>query len=86
MSLIDRAERSFFPDWMIRIRRLLAARSKKQDRGDLEHQPEAEERFIEALRHRPIAIAKDVYHGGSEWFVSHYLFFRPLKHDPAVLH
>ena len=61
MILIDLAERGLLPDWLIRlgIRRLLAARLRKEDRGDVERQREAQERFIEELRESPIAIATD---------------------------
>ena len=59
MGLIDLAERGLLPDWLIRagIRRLLAARVRKEDCGDAELQREAQERFIEELRGSPIAIA-----------------------------
>lgn len=59
MSLIDLAEWGLLPDWLIRlgIRRLLAARVSKEDRGDAELQREAQESFIEELRGSPIAIA-----------------------------
>lgn len=59
MSLIDLAERGLLPDWLIRvgIRRLLAARVRKEDRGDAELQRETQERFIDELRGSPIAIA-----------------------------
>jgi len=59
MSLIDLAERGLLPDRLIRmgIRRLLAARLRKEDRGDVEHHREAQERFIEELRESPIAVA-----------------------------
>jgi cyclopropane-fatty-acyl-phospholipid synthase len=61
MSLIDLAERGVLPDWLIRlgIRRLLAARLRKEDRGDAEHQRKAQALFIEELRRSPIAIATD---------------------------
>jgi len=61
MILIDLAEQGLLPDWLIRmgIRRLLAARLRKEDRGDVERQREAQERFIEELRESPIAIATD---------------------------
>ncbi|MHC4398901.1 MAG: SAM-dependent methyltransferase [Planctomycetota bacterium] len=61
MSLIDRAEQGWLPDWLIRIgiRRLLAARLRKEDRGDVEHQRETQELFLEELRESPIAIATD---------------------------
>jgi len=61
MSLIDLAEAGWIPDWLIRvgIRRLLAARLRKEDRGDVERQREAHERFLEELRQSPIAIATD---------------------------
>ena len=61
MSLIDLAERGVLPDWVVRvgIRRLLAARLRKEDRGDVERQREEQERFIEELRQSPIAIATD---------------------------
>ena len=59
MSLVDLAERGLLPDWLIRvgIRRLLAARVRKEDRGDAQLQREAQERFIEELRESPIAVA-----------------------------
>jgi cyclopropane-fatty-acyl-phospholipid synthase len=61
MSLIDLAEAGRLPDWLIRlgIRRLLAARLRKEYRGDVEQQREAQERFFEELRQSPIAIATD---------------------------
>lgn len=61
MSLIDLAEQGLLPDWLIRmgIRRLLAARLRKEHRGDVERQREAQERFIEELRESPIAMATD---------------------------
>ena len=59
MSLIDLAERGLLPDWLIRlgIGRLLAARLRKEDRGDAEHQREMQNRFIEELGQSPIATA-----------------------------
>jgi len=61
MSLIDLAERGALPDWMIRIgiRRLLAARLRKETQRSVEHQRQAQERFIQELRSGPIAVATD---------------------------
>ena len=61
MSLIDLAEAGWIPDRLIRlgIRRLLAARLRKEDRGNVEQQRETQERFLEELRHSPIAVATD---------------------------
>lgn len=61
MTLIDMAERGLFPDWLIRvgIRRLLVARLKREQRGDVEAHRERQERFLAELRASPIAIATD---------------------------
>ena len=54
-------ERDLFPDWLIRlgIRRILAARLRKQGEGGAEAQAERLMRFIEQLRNSPIAIRPD---------------------------
>lgn len=54
-------ERDLIPDWLIRlgIRRLLAARLRKEREGGTEAQAERLTRFIEQLRHSPIAIRPD---------------------------
>jgi len=61
MDLIELAERGWVPDGVIRlgIRRLLAGRLKKEDQGNEEDQREAQERFLEELRHGPIAVATE---------------------------
>ncbi|MBN2291154.1 MAG: class I SAM-dependent methyltransferase [Pirellulales bacterium] len=61
MNLIDLAESGSLPDWLIRkgIRRLLAARLRKEGRGNVEQQRAAQAGFIEELQQSPIAIATD---------------------------
>ena len=61
MNLIDLSENGSLPDWLIRlgIRRLLAARLRKESRGNVEKQRVAQVRFIEELLQSPIAIATD---------------------------
>jgi len=61
MDLIDLAERGRIPDRLVRlgIRRLLAARLRNEDQGDVEKQRDSQERFIEELRTSPIAIETD---------------------------
>ena len=59
MNLIDLAERTFLPDWMIRIgiRRFLAARLALEARRDGGMPRESLRRFINELRQSPIAAA-----------------------------
>ena len=54
-------ERDLLPDWLIRlgIRRLLAARLRKEAEGGAEAQTERLMRLIEQLHHSPIAIRPD---------------------------
>jgi cyclopropane-fatty-acyl-phospholipid synthase len=61
MDLIDLAEKGRVPDRLIRlgIRRLLSARLRKEDQGDVEQQRASQERFINELRNSPIAIETD---------------------------
>lgn len=51
-------ERDLLPDWLIRagIRRLIGARLRAESAGGVEAQAERFERFLEQLRHSPIAI------------------------------
>ena len=51
-------EKNLFPDWLIRfgIRRLLAARLRDENKGDIEKQKQHLMAFVEQLKQSPIAI------------------------------
>ncbi len=55
---IELAERGLLPDSLIRfgIRELDKRRLRLEDRGDIEKQREAQERFIDELRNSPVAV------------------------------
>ena len=54
-------ERDLLPDWLIRlgIRRLLAARLRQEGEGGPEGQAQRLMRFIDELRHSPVAVSTD---------------------------
>lgn len=61
MSLIDAAERGWFPDWLVRlgIRRLLRQRLRGFGSSSPERRTAAEHEFLAELRDSPIAVSTD---------------------------